>query len=119
MIRRDELACDAPDGDETIADLVAYRVKAGEMVRIAGLGMLVRYDLGGPGEPRYRLTLTAAVAKKYHPEALACEVASIEDDVRHLARALGAPVETWAPGATQRAPLPYRANDRHITTVRP
>lgn len=99
MIRRETLSM-PPDGP-TYLDAMreVRRVQRGESVRIIGLGTLVRRD--APGDvPVYRLTLTAAVAPR--PSAYTSPEwalpSDLHTDVRHIAAALGAPVEIYAPG---------------------
>jgi len=125
VIRREDLARVSPRvGVDTVADDAAERVQRGESVRIAGLGTLARAypSLAGPAEPCvYRLTLTAAVAKATHhanPQARVVlkEWREMTSDVRHLARAIGAPVEVWAYSAAAR--LVGGEADR-VTTVSP
>jgi hypothetical protein len=107
VIRREDLThCTEAGSVRTGAEGAALLVKAGESVLIRGLGTLARvegrYIPGGVGPSTYRLTLTAAVAKaSHHPNpharAVLKEWQDVKRDVRHLARALGAPVEAWSP----------------------
>lgn len=67
----------------------------GEAVRIIGLGTLERVKVA-PTWRAYRLTLTAAVVKnEVARDGGVSAMSTMVSDVRHLARALGAPVEVW------------------------
>lgn len=67
-----------------------------------------------------RLTLTAAVAKNAvrDLEDETFEGVALDTDVRHLARALGAPVEVWAPGKHGMVTTTH-SGPKLITTVSP
>lgn len=131
MIRREQLAASVANDSPDVAGEAADRVKRGEAVRIVGLGTLARvyaYTGGSDGNYRFRLTLTATAAKACGDSDwthVACGRASVADarsdvhhDVRHLARALGAPVEVWAPEAAYRGMAEHKG-PRLITTVQP
>ncbi len=110
---------------------VAIAVQRGESVRITGLGVLAAVVAGctcGLSSPQggckrapvYRLTLTAAVAKQAIVRRDPPELGPyLEADIRHLANALSAPVEAWAPAVTAlkhgRRPKPAT----RIATVQP
>ncbi len=131
MIRREQIDDTAGVSDAgfwTHADDAAERVKDGEDVRIAGLGVLAwrmcSDECTGAGHcsrrHTYRLTLTAVVAKStLRTNALLGEecASDIVHDVRHLARAIGAPIEVWAPRPSRSVPPGCGA--RLITTVQP
>jgi hypothetical protein len=112
VIRREHLASTATVGGNprtTPSHLAAERVKRGEAVRITGLGTLALAKSEKSTRYVYRLTLTAAVAK-----ALGGAIDFASDspdrpllvDVRHLARALGADVEVWAPSVSHGSKMP-------------
>lgn len=122
MIRREQLAASVANDSPDVAGEAADRVKRGEAVRIVGLGTLVMHDQRetirgadcvGP-DPRYRLTLTAAVAKA----TARLGHGQFFYDTQCLARALGAPVEVWAPEAAYRGMAEHKG-PRLITTVQP
>ena len=118
--RRDEINDDGVNGVYWRTE-VAARVRRGESVRIVGLGTLARkphldaYAIRGV----YRLTLTAAVAKTFAHDLDADNDRGngVMRDVRHLARALGAPVEVWSPGRPGTAWRDFGGT--HVTTVQP
>lgn len=112
MIRRAHLASLAGWTGEPP---LVTRVKRGESVRITGLGTLARVVTPAPvsAEVSYRLTLIAAVAKDY---SVGYEATALETDVRHLARALGAPVEVWSPYQPRAIPK-STVDAKRITTV--
>ena len=136
MIRREDLGREcAPASNRPaviVADLAARDVRRGQAVRIVGLGTLARIECRfctaeGPGNTPcpasvYRFTLTAKLAAAYRVpfrsaiEACPKTTREIEADVRHLARALGAPVEVYGPG--QRGQY-TGAHPHLITTVHP
>lgn len=104
MIRRKDVAT---------TDAKEWLRAAWKPVRIYGLGVLT---VGSP-DPIYRLTLTAAVAKA-ETAAGGAIWRDLESDVRHLARALGAPVEVWSNnGRAGVTPIPGRS--KLITSLHP
>lgn len=117
MIRREDLTKPVPVAKNfagTYADLAAAQAKRGESVRVVGLGTLIDTDPRnfvsvGP----YRLTLTAGVAKLVRDGHL------FDRDVRHLARALGAPVEVWAPPSGKGGAYESDYRTTRITTINP
>lgn len=112
----------------TAAHLVAREVLAGRSVRIVGLGVLSEV-FPRVARPVYRLTLTAAVARACLGTAdwgtraglaVRRENEYMTRDARHIARALGANVEVWAPGQRgHRNGCVCEDGARLITTVHP
>jgi hypothetical protein len=110
MIRREDLS--GSEAGESAAH-VRDEMAGGRPVRITGLGVLARievdttgpapWNLPGPRKFAYRLTLTAAVAnaevpfRGKHPAPDGNVPRELHDDARHLAHALGAPVEVHVP----------------------
>lgn len=126
MIRREHLGLDISHGDN--ATVAAEAVQRGQSVRIVGLGTLAVALPGTSGEmmspppAAYRLTLTAVMSRYFAPgfEAAATGRGELLADVRHLARALGAPVEVWSPGKCVRGGCgPDPAVPTLLTTVSP
>jgi hypothetical protein len=104
VIRREHLAAivEANPPHRTGAALAASQVKRGESVRVIGLGTLACVcPTGILGQSSYRLTLTteeSTPAKLRGTWQAAKELYGAGyEDVRHLAQALGHPVEVSAP----------------------
>lgn len=138
VIRREELPNLDPVNGRGFREMRAA-VKRGESVRIVGLGVIKReaatdgdYQdvcIGGIVRRHLivrvgcRLILTAAVAKD-ETAVTAFGGDLLAADVRRLARALGAPVEVWAPAKGHYATINdtrvwQRGKETLITTVQP
>ncbi len=121
MIRREDLAPHPAEcGTGAVCGNVADRVKRGESVRIVGLGTLALYRLEScPPKDSYRLTLTTAEGKglagRMAPFPTGDREIALYEDTKHLARALGAPVEVHGTARVNAA----GEGSTLVTTVQP
>lgn len=113
--------------EATGAQHVAHAVQRGESVRIVGLGTLkaegrwLTRAFDATRQPdAYCLTLTTDVIQAFRPFETHGFPQVLFDDIRHIARALGAAVEVWAPGKCVRGGCgPDCGAPKLITTVQP
>jgi len=121
-IRRQDIGGGAGCKATSVAALIRQAIERREPIHVTGLGTMVRSEGDDSKAWTYRLTLTAAVAKDlagFPDHQSLARRANMFVDVLHLARALGAPVEVWAPAGVARRSADVLIDPIIITTVQP